>query len=101
MPQTRRKTRLEQSPQKRNRSGTIPPVQIALDLIDLPRAIQIARETAQTARKYHVKLVTDLISVRDPPKRAIELERLGVDIIKYKMTANLNQWKYHSFFSFQ
>ena len=163
MPQTHRKTRLEPPTQKRDKSFTIPPLQIALDLIDLPRAVQIAREAVkgilaetsdiskawieagtplikaegmnavrelrstfpghticadmktmdagateveiaakaganvvfilgcspdsciseavQAARKYGVKLAADLISVPDPPKRAIELEKLGVDII--------------------
>jgi 3-hexulose-6-phosphate synthase/6-phospho-3-hexuloisomerase len=134
---------------------SIPPVQIALDLIDLPRAIQIAEEAVRggvtwieagtplikaegmeavralrekfpdltiiadmktmdagaieveiaakaganivlilgvspdsmiseavlAGRKYGVKIGTDLIATNDPVKRAVELEKLGVDII--------------------
>lgn len=142
----------------------IPPVQIALDLLDLPRAIQIAREAVKgilaetngdvskawveagtpliksegmnavrelraafpghticadmkvmdagatevemaakaganvvfvlgdapdsciseavlASKKYGVRLAADLIAVKDPEKRALELEKLGVDII--------------------
>lgn len=143
--------------------GAFPPLQIALDLIDLPRALQIAREAVKgivsasgdiskawieagtplikaegmnalrqlratfpghticadmktmdagaaevemaakaganvvfilgcspdsciteavlAAKKYGVKLAADLISVADPAQRAVEMEKLGVDII--------------------
>ncbi len=149
--------------QKKHGTGNIPPIQIALDLVDLPRAIQIAQEAVKgilaetgdaskawieagtpliksegmnairelrnkfpgqticadmktmdagateveiaakaganvvfilgcspdsciseavlAAEKYGVKLAADLISVPDPAKRAVELEKMGVDII--------------------
>ncbi len=35
------------STEKKGKTGTIPPVQVALDLIDLPRAIQIAEEAVK------------------------------------------------------
>jgi 3-hexulose-6-phosphate synthase / 6-phospho-3-hexuloisomerase len=38
-------------------------------------------EAVLAAKKYGVKLAADLISVTDPPKRALELEQMGVDII--------------------
>lgn len=141
---------------KRNaRQNNIPPVQIALDLIDLPRALQIAEEAAEggvtwiesgtplikaegmesvralrgkfpdktivadmktmdagaveveiaaksganvvlilgvspdsmiseavlAGKKYGVKIGADLIATGDPVQRAVELEKLGVDII--------------------
>ncbi len=142
----------------------IPPVQVALDLLDLPRAIQIAKEAVKgilsengndpskawieagtpliksegmnavrelraafpghvicadmkvmdagatevemaakaganvvfilgcapdsciseavlAGKKYGVKVAADLISVKDPPARAVELEKMGIDII--------------------
>ncbi|MBN2240921.1 MAG: orotidine 5'-phosphate decarboxylase [Dehalococcoidales bacterium] len=149
----------------KKQAGTeIPPVQVALDLMDLPRAIQIAREAVAgilaengndktkawveagtpliksegmnavrelraafpghticadmkvmdagatevemaakaganvvfilgvapdsciseavlAGKKYGVKVAADLISVKDPPQRAIELEEMGIDII--------------------
>jgi 3-hexulose-6-phosphate synthase/6-phospho-3-hexuloisomerase len=148
---------------KKNKTVNIPPVQIALDLIDLPRAIQIAEEAVKgivsetgdiskawveagtpliksegmnavrelrdkfpghticadmkvmdagateveiaakaganivfilgcspdsciteailAGKKYGVKIAADLISVKEPAKRAVELEKMGVDII--------------------
>lgn len=147
----------------KNKTGNIPPMQIALDLIDLPRAIDIAEEAVKgiisetgdiskawieagtpliksegmnavrelrnkfpghticadmkvmdagateveiaakaganvvfilgcspdtciseavlAGKKYGVKIAADLISVKEPAKRAAELENLGVDII--------------------
>jgi 3-hexulose-6-phosphate synthase / 6-phospho-3-hexuloisomerase len=38
-------------------------------------------ESVRAARKYGVKIMADLISVRDPERRAKELEKLGVDYI--------------------
>lgn len=38
-------------------------------------------EAVQAAKKYGVKVGADLISCEDPPKRAAELEKMGVDII--------------------
>ena len=35
------------SAEKKDKTGNIPPLQIALDLIDLPRAIQIAEEAVK------------------------------------------------------
>lgn len=163
MTQTEQEKTAGMPPRKRESSGSIPPVQIALDLVDLPRAVQIAREAVAgilsetgdvgkawieagtplikaegmnavrelrsafpghticadmktmdagateveiaakaganvvfilgcspdsciseavlAAKKYGVKLAADLISVADPPARAVELEKLGVDII--------------------
>jgi len=157
------KTDMKKSTQRKGTAGYIPPVQVALDLIDLPRAIQIAEEAVKgivsetgdiskawveagtpliksegmnairelrdkfpghticadmkvmdagateveiaakaganivfilgcapdsciteavlAGKKYGVKIAADLISVIDPPKRAAELEELGVDII--------------------
>jgi 3-hexulose-6-phosphate synthase/6-phospho-3-hexuloisomerase len=157
------KTDMKKSTQRKGTTGYIPPVQVALDLIDLPRAIQIAEEAVKgivsetgdiskawveagtpliksegmnairelrdkfpghticadmkvmdagateveiaakaganivfilgcapdsciteavlAGKKYGVKIAADLISVTDPPKRAAELEELGVDII--------------------
>jgi 3-hexulose-6-phosphate synthase/6-phospho-3-hexuloisomerase len=148
---------------KKVKTDNIPPVQVALDLIDLPRAIQIAEEAVKgivsetgdiskawveagtpliksegmnavralrdkfpghticadmkvmdagateveiaakaganivfilgcapdsciteailAGKKYGVKIAADLISVKEPAKRAIELEKMGVDII--------------------
>jgi len=151
------------APKKEEKTSRIPPVQIALDLVDLPRAIQIAKEAVKgvisetndpssawveagtpliksegmsairelrqqfpghtvcadmkvmdagateveiaakaganvvfilgcspdpciseailAGKKYGVKIAADLISVKEPAKRAIELEKMGVDII--------------------
>jgi len=148
---------------KKEGTVSIPPVQIALDLIDLPRAISIAKEAVKgilsetgdiakawveagtpliksegmnairqlrntfpghticadmkimdagatevemaakaganvvfilgcspdsciseailAGKKYGVKIAADLISVKEPAKRAVELEKMGVDII--------------------
>ncbi len=150
-------------PAKKGEVGNIPPVQVALDLIDLPRAIKIAEEAVKgivsetgdiskawveagtpliksegmnavrelrdkfpghiicadmkvmdagateveiaakaganivfilgcspdsciseailAGKKYGVKIAADLISVKEPTKRATELEKMGVDII--------------------
>jgi len=38
-------------------------------------------EAVLAAKKYGVKLAADLISVADPEKRAVELEKMGVDIV--------------------
>jgi len=163
MAQNKQMNAVETPSRKRESEGSIPPVQIALDLIDLPRAVQIAQEAVKgilsetgdiskawieagtplikaegmnavrqlrstfpghticadmktmdagateveiaakaganvvfilgcspdsciseavlAAKKYGVKLAADLISVPDPAKRAVELEKLGVDII--------------------
>ncbi|MFC1864476.1 orotidine 5'-phosphate decarboxylase / HUMPS family protein [Chloroflexota bacterium] len=148
---------------KKDKAASIPPVQIALDLVDLPRAIQIAEEAVKgiisetqdiskawveagtpliksegmnairqlrnrfpghticadmkvmdaggtevemaakaganvvfilgcspdtciseailAGKNYGVKIAADLISVAEPVKRAVELEKMGVDII--------------------
>jgi len=163
MVQAKKKNIIETSAGEKDKTGSIPPIQIALDLIDLPRAIQIAEEAVNgiiletgdtskawleagtpliksegmnavrelrnkfpghticadmktmdagaaeieiaakaganvvfilgcspdsciseailAAKKYGVKIAADLISVKDPPKRAVELEKMGVDII--------------------
>jgi len=39
------------------------------------------KDAVGCARKYGVKIMVDLIEVKDPVKRAVELERLGVDYI--------------------
>ncbi|MHA1728011.1 MAG: 3-hexulose-6-phosphate synthase [Promethearchaeota archaeon] len=39
------------------------------------------REAVLAGKKYNIKIGTDLISTKDPAKRAKELENLGVDII--------------------
>ena len=39
------------------------------------------REAVLAAEKYGVKLGADLIDVKDPVNRSVELERLGVDIV--------------------
>jgi len=160
MTQTKRKRTPKE---KKEKVVNIPPVQVALDLIDLPRAIQIAEEAVKgivsetgdiskawveagtpliksegmnavrqlrdkfpghticadmkvmdagateveiaakaganvvfilgcspdtcvseavlAGKKYGVKVAADLISVADPPKRAAELEEMGIDII--------------------
>ena len=39
--------KIKTSTEKKDKTGTIPPVQVALDLIDLPRAIQIAEEAVK------------------------------------------------------
>lgn len=39
------------------------------------------REAVQAGKKYGVLIATDLIMIKDPAKRAKELEQLGVDII--------------------
>lgn len=38
-------------------------------------------EAVLAAKKYGVKLAADLISVTEPEKRAVELEKMGVDIV--------------------
>jgi len=38
-------------------------------------------EAVLAAKKYGVKIAADLISVTDPEKRAVELEKMGVDIV--------------------
>jgi 3-hexulose-6-phosphate synthase / 6-phospho-3-hexuloisomerase len=38
-------------------------------------------EAILSAKKYGVKIAADMISVTDPVKRAVELEKMGVDII--------------------
>lgn len=163
MVQTKKKNVAETSAGKKHKTGNIPPLQIALDLIDLPRAINIAEEAVAgivsetediskawieagtplikaegmnavrelrkrfpghticadmksmdagatevemaakaganivfilgcspdsciseailAAKNYGVKIAADLISVKEPAKRAVELEKMGVDII--------------------
>ena len=163
MVQAREKQAGKTSVTKEARTGNIPPVQIALDLIDLPRAIDIAEEAVRgilsetediskawveagtplikaegmdairqlrkkfpghticadmksmdagsteieiaakaganvvfilgcspdtciseailAGKNYGVKIAADLISVKEPAKRAVELETMGVDII--------------------
>lgn len=39
------------------------------------------RDAVGCAKKYGVKIMVDLIEVKDPVRRAVELERLGVDYI--------------------
>jgi len=163
MVQAKKRNIEETSAAKKMKTDNIPPIQIALDLIDLPRAIKIAEEAVKgilsetgdiskawveagtpliksegmnavrelrskfpgqticadmktmdagaaeieiaakaganvvfilgcspdtcvseavlAGKKYGVKIAADLISVKDPPKRAAELEKMGVDII--------------------
>ncbi|MFC1983902.1 orotidine 5'-phosphate decarboxylase / HUMPS family protein [Chloroflexota bacterium] len=163
MVQAKKKNAVATSTGKKNKTGNIPPLQIALDLIDLPRAINIAEEAVKgilsetgdiskawveagtpliksegmnairelrkrfpghticadmktmdagapeieiaakaganivfilgcspdsciseailAGKKYGVKIAADLISVMEPAKRAVELEKMGVDII--------------------
>jgi len=163
MSRTNAKAVTEQSTGKKAEKGYIPPIQIALDLIDLPRAIDIAEEAVRgilsetddiskawveagtplvksegmnairelrkkfpghticadmkvmdagateveiaakaganvvfilgcapdtciseailAGKKYGVKIAADLISTREPAKRAAELEEMGVDIV--------------------
>ncbi|NLE07897.1 MAG: bifunctional hexulose-6-phosphate synthase/ribonuclease regulator [Dehalococcoidales bacterium] len=38
-------------------------------------------EAVLAGKKYGVKVAADLISVKDPPARAVELEKMGIDII--------------------
>lgn len=38
-------------------------------------------EAILAGKKYSVKIAADLISVKDPAKRAVELEEMGIDII--------------------
>ncbi|MDD5205802.1 MAG: orotidine 5'-phosphate decarboxylase [Desulfobacterales bacterium] len=38
-------------------------------------------EAVLAAKKYGVKIAADLISVTDPEKRSVELEKMGVDIV--------------------
>lgn len=39
------------------------------------------REAVQAGKKYGVKIAADLIMTKDPAARALELEKLGVDIV--------------------
>ncbi|MFH1381402.1 MAG: orotidine 5'-phosphate decarboxylase / HUMPS family protein [Chloroflexota bacterium] len=163
MAQTKKKNITSTSDAKKGKTGNVPPVQIALDLVDLPRAIKIAQEAVKgilaetgdiskawveagtpliksegmnavrelrkafpghticadmktmdagaaeiemaakaganvvfilgcspdtciseavrAAKNYGVKVAADLISCQEPAKRAVELEKMGVDII--------------------
>lgn len=163
MAQVKEKDILETSAGKKDKRSNIPPLQIALDLVDLPRAIQIAEEAIKgilsetgdiskawveagtpliksegmnairelrrkfpghticadmktmdagaaeiemaakaganvvfilgcspdsciseailAGKNYGVKIAADLISCKEPAKRAAELEKMGVDII--------------------
>jgi len=163
MIQVKKEKVVETSTGKKRETSSIPPLQVALDLIDLPRAITIAKEAVKgiisetddiskawveagtplikaegmnavrelrsefpgyticadmkvmdagateveiaakaganvvfilgcspdsciseailAGKKYGVKIAADLISTREPAKRAAELERMGVDII--------------------
>jgi len=163
MAQATRGKKTETLAGKKGETGSIPPLQIALDLVDLPRAIQIAEEAVKgilsetedistawieagtplikaegvnairelrnrfpghticadmktmdagaaeieiaakaganvvfilgcspdsciseailAGKNYGVKIAADLISVKEPAKRAAELEKMGVDII--------------------
>ena len=157
-------TNNKKAAEKKTKKIEIPPIQIALDLLDLPRAIQIAKEAVKgilaetggdiskawieagtpliksegmnavrelraafpghticadmkvmdagatevemaakaganivfilgdapdsciteavlASKKYGVKVAADLIAVKEPAKRAVELEKLGLDII--------------------
>ncbi len=47
MAQVKEKDILETSAGKKDKRSNIPPLQIALDLVDLPRAIQIAEEAVK------------------------------------------------------
>ena len=47
MAQTNSKKTTQTSTEKKEKVANIPPVQVALDLIDLPRAIQIAEEAVK------------------------------------------------------
>jgi len=47
MAQTKAKNKADTPAEKKGKTGSIPPMQIALDLIDLPRAIQIAEEAVR------------------------------------------------------
>ena len=163
MAQVKEKNVVEVSAGKKDKTDNIPPLQIALDLIDLPRAIKIAEEAVKgilletgdiskawveagtpliksegmnairelrkkfpghvicadmktmdagtaeieiaakaganvvfilgcspdsciseairAGKNYGVKIAADLISCKEPAKRAAELEKMGVDII--------------------
>ncbi|MFC1897368.1 orotidine 5'-phosphate decarboxylase / HUMPS family protein [Chloroflexota bacterium] len=163
MVQAKKKNVVEIPAGKKDKTSNIPPIQIALDLIDLPRAINIAEEAVKgilsetediskawveagtpliksegmnairelrnrfpghticadmktmdagapeieiaakaganivfilgcspdsciseailAGKNYGVKIAADLISVKEPAKRAVELEKMGVDII--------------------
>lgn len=39
-------------------------------------------------RKYGVKIMADLISVQDPVRRAVELEKLGVDYLEFHVSVD-------------
>lgn len=41
----------------------------------------VITEALQSAKKYGVRIMVDLLSVKDPEKRVSELENLGVDLI--------------------
>ena len=163
MVQAKKKNEKETPAGKRDNKEDIPPVQVALDLINLPRALEIAEEAVKgilsetddiskawieagtpliksegmnairelrkkfpghticadmksmdagaaeieiaakaganivfilgcspdtcvseailAGRNYGVKIAADLISVREPAERAVELEKMGIDII--------------------
>ena len=163
MVQAKTKNTVNTSVRKKDRAGSLPPLQIALDLVDLPRAIKIAEEAVKgiisetgdtskawveagtplikaegmnairelrkkfpghticadmktmdagateiemaakaganvvfilgcspdsciseailAGKNYGVKIAADLISTEEPVKRAVELEKMGVDII--------------------
>ncbi|MDD5039196.1 MAG: orotidine 5'-phosphate decarboxylase [Dehalococcoidales bacterium] len=163
MVETKRKNTVDMPVRKRQKTHNIPPIQIALDLVDLPRAVKIAQEAVKgilaetgdiskawveagtpliksegmnairelrkafpghticadmktmdagaaeiemaakaganvvfilgcspdsciseavrAGKNYGVKIAADLISVAEPAKRAVELEKMGVDII--------------------
>ncbi len=70
MSQSRRNTRPAIYQPKQN-GGNIPPIEIALDLIDIPRAVQIACEPIKIQLKYCGKLVTKSVHLPDSPKCAI------------------------------
>ncbi len=46
------------------------------------------RDAIGAGKKYNVKIMTDLISVKEPIKRGLELEKLGVDYIEYHISVD-------------